>query len=131
MSQVQERSRVGTVVDNTTVHRGSGDFLADQGVKDPEEFRVKAHLCNEIGLILEDRSLTQEKAAEITGQKQSDISRIINGKFDEYSVWRLLKVLGALGADVVIAVNPSSDNDHGMIIAQTVEREEPALSMAP
>jgi len=129
-SQLKERSRSATE-DNTTVHRGSGDFLADQGVKDPDEFRVKAHLCNEIGLIVDDRSLTQEKAAEMTGQKQSDISRIINGKFDEYSVWRLLKILSALGADVVIAVNPTA-NECGVIQTQTIEREEaPAFSMGP
>jgi hypothetical protein len=37
--------------EDLTVHRG--DFLADQGIADPDEFRVKSHLCHEIAAIAE------------------------------------------------------------------------------
>lgn len=111
-------------VDDTAVHHGSGNFLADRGIEDPDEFRVKAHLCNEIASILEVRKLTQEKAAGITGQKQADLSRIVNSRFDDYSVWRLMKILSALGTDVLIAVNQSGGTDQGVILAQTMEPEE-------
>ena len=119
--------------EDLTVHRGSGDFLADQGIEDTEEFRVKAHLCHEIATILESRQLTQEQAAVVTGQKQSDLSRIVNSRFDDYSVWRLLKVLSALGADVLIAVNPNGQEEHGIIMSRTLEApdETVAPGMAP
>jgi predicted XRE-type DNA-binding protein len=110
------------------VHRGSGDFLADQGIEDPEEFRVLAHLCNEIGTIIERRELTQEQAAALTGQSQPDISRIVNGRLDEISVWRLLKVLSALGADVMIAVNPNGQEERGIIAAVTLDAPEESVA---
>lgn len=40
----------------------------------------------------------------ITGQKQADLSHIANGRFVDYSVWRLMKILSPLGTDVLIAV---------------------------
>jgi predicted XRE-type DNA-binding protein len=100
--------------------RGSDDFLADQGIEDTDEFRVKTHLCHEIASIVEARNLTQAAAAEMTGQKQSDVSRIINYRHDDYSVWRLMKMLSALGADILITVNPSSDYEHGVILSSNV-----------
>ena len=78
---------------------GGDDFLAERGIADPDEFRVKSHLCHEIASIVEARKLTQAAAAELTGQKQSDLSRIINHRHNDYSVWRLMKMLSALGAD--------------------------------
>jgi predicted XRE-type DNA-binding protein len=120
--------RVDVEDDDLTVHRGSGDFLADRGVKDPEEFRVMAHLCREIATTIENRKLTQEQAAVLTGLKQPDVSRIVNNRFQDLSVWKLLKVLSALGADVMIAVNPNSGEERGIIASQTVEVPEETVS---
>lgn len=107
--------------DETAVHRGSGNFLADQGIADPDEFRVKAHLCHEIGAAIERRMLTQAQTAKIVGLAQSDVSKIINGRLHDYSVWRLMRVLSALGADVLIAVNPTFADEPGAIMACTIE----------
>jgi predicted XRE-type DNA-binding protein len=100
--------------------RGSDDFLADQGIEDTDEFRVKTHLCHEIASIVEARNLTQAATAQITGLEQSDVSRIINYRHDTYSVWRLMKMLSALGADILITVNPTSEYEHGVILSQNV-----------
>ena len=126
MGQAQER-HVETPDEDEVIHRGSGDFLADQGINDTEEFRVKAHLCNEIAAIIETRGLTQEQAARLTGQKQADISRVVNSQFDDYSVWRLIKLLASLNGDVMISVNP---NGQGIVMSQTLDglhsEQEPA-----
>lgn len=103
---------------------GGDDFLAEQGIADPDEFRVKSHLCHEIASIVEARKLTQAAAADITGQKQSDLSRIINHRHDDYSVWRLMKMLSTLGADVLITVNPSGTYDKGIIHSRNVDDHE-------
>jgi hypothetical protein len=44
-----------------------------------------------------------------------------------------MKVLSALGADVLIAINPNGISKHGMIMSQTMEvAEETAVSgMSP
>lgn len=103
---------------------GGDDFLAEQGVADPDEFRVKSHLCHEIASIVELRKLTQAAAAEITGQKQSDLSRIINHRHNDYSVWRLMKMLSALGADILVTVNPSGAFEKGIIYSKNVNDHE-------
>ncbi|MBV9562675.1 MAG: XRE family transcriptional regulator [Bradyrhizobium sp.] len=111
---------------------GGDDFLAERGIADPDEFRVKSHLCHEIASIVEARKLTQAAAAELTGQKQSDLSRIINHRHNDYSVWRLMKMLSALGADVLITVNPSGAFEKGIVYSKNVddhETVEPEASM--
>ncbi len=114
--------------EDLTVHRGSGDFLADQGIADPDEFRVKTHLCNTIASIIEAKELTQKQAAELTDQQQTDISRIINYRHDDYSVWRLMKVLSSLGADIGIMIDPDSGNERGIILPETLELPEETVA---
>lgn len=87
---------------------GSGNYLKDRGYADPAEMRVKFLLSNEIALAIEDKALSQKAAAELTGLKQPDISRISNGNVDEYSVWRLMRTLSLLGKDIVIDIQQSS-----------------------
>jgi predicted XRE-type DNA-binding protein len=115
------------------IHRGSGDFLKDQGVADPEEFRVKALLANEIALIVTSRGYSQEEAAKLVGLAQPDVSRIVNGRVTDYSVWRLMKALSSLGSDILVAVHPARD-EPGIIMAQAVEPDlddtvAPAMGM--
>jgi predicted XRE-type DNA-binding protein len=108
--------------------RGGDDFLLEQGVEDPDEFRVKSHLCHVIASIVEGRELTQTHVADLTGQKQADISRIINYRHDDYSVWRLMKILSDLGADIGIMINPDSGNQRGIILPQTLEAPEETVT---
>lgn len=126
MAHARRNDAIGE--DDTTVHRGSGDFLADQGIKDPDEFRVKSHLCHTIASIMEARDLTQQQVADLAGHKQADISRIVNSRHAEYSVWRLMKILSALGADIGIMINVDSGNEQGVILSQTLEAAEEAIA---
>jgi predicted XRE-type DNA-binding protein len=109
---------------NTRPVHGSGDFLKDMGYADPDEMRVKFTLANNIALAIEDRGLKQADAAKITGLAQSDISRIVNGVVKEYAVFRLMRVLAALGKDISIGIS-NSGSEHGMIVAT-----EPELASA-
>jgi predicted XRE-type DNA-binding protein len=106
--------------ENTAPVHGSGDFLRDMGYEDPEEMRVKIALANTIALTIEDRKLKQADAAKITGLAQPDISRIVNGVVKDYSVFRLMRVLTALGKDISIGIT-SSNADRGVIIAAEPE----------
>lgn len=115
--------------ENSGPVRGSGDFLKDMGYEDPEEMRVKFALANTIALAIEDRELTQADAAKITGLAQPDVSRIVNGIVREYSVFRLMRVLTALGKDISIGITNSSA-ERGMIMAADAE-PAPTASPAP
>ena len=111
--------------ENSGPVRGSGDFLKDMGYSDPEEMRVKFALANMIALEIDDRHLKQAEVARTVGISQSDVSRIVNGVVKEYSIFRLMRVLTALGKDVSIGVSDAT-SERGMIVAA-----EPARATAP
>lgn len=96
---------------------GSGDFLADRGYADPAEARVKFILANRIALLIEDSGLRQAEVCELTGLKQPDVSRIVNGNVGGYSVWRLLTVLKGLGQHVTIEVEAPDDAGRALAVA--------------
>jgi predicted XRE-type DNA-binding protein len=111
--------------ENTGPVHGSGDFLKDMGYEDPEEMRVKFALANNIAVAIEDRDLKQSEAAKITGLAQSDISRIVNGIVKDYSVFRLMRVLTALGKDISIGIT-NSTAERGLIMAAESELASPS-----
>jgi predicted XRE-type DNA-binding protein len=115
--------------ENSGPVRGSGDFLRDRGYDDPEEMRVKFALANNIALTIEDRSLRQIDVAALAGLAQADVSRIVNGIVKDYSVFRLMRVLAALGKDVSIGITDAS-SEHGTIIAHEVAPESSGLEPA-
>ncbi|MGV8856134.1 MAG: helix-turn-helix transcriptional regulator [Devosia sp.] len=98
------------------------DLVRDLGTEDADELRVKFDLSRRIALEVEDRDLSQAAVAEMTGLKQPDISRITNGLVKDYSVWRLMRVMAALGHDVAIEVFPSGEP---MGTIYTVDEPEP------
>lgn len=68
--------------DDLTVHRGSGDLLSDQGIADPDEFRVKSHLCHEIQTISEERGLAPSDLARLAGATVEEASSILRSRHD-------------------------------------------------
>lgn len=116
-----------TDTENSGPVRGGGDLLKDMGYADPEEMRVKFALANMMALEIEDRNLKQAEVAKAAGLSQSDVSRIANGVVKEYSEFRLMRVLTALGKDVSIGVSDAK-SERGVIAAVETTREaEPAL----
>ena len=99
----------------------SGNVFADLNLPDAEELFLKATLGYEVFQIIADRKLTQAEAASILGVKQPEISRLKNGKFNHYSVERLLTFLTRLNHDIEIRLVPT-ENQIGQ---QRIMREEP------
>jgi len=83
---------------------GSGNFLADQGYAEPDETegQVPARQRDRAP----DRAPWPAPVAvcDMTGLKQPDVSKIVNGNVAGFSVWRLLQVLKGLGQKVTISV---------------------------
>jgi predicted XRE-type DNA-binding protein len=113
--------------DDELVIRGSGDFLADQGIEDPAEFRVKCHLCHEIATIAEKRGLAPNDVAMLAGETEQDVERILRSGHDGFEVWRLIKALCALGADVGISVNRDSGHEKGVVLTHTIEPDKETI----
>ena len=88
------------------VVRGSDNVFADLGFERPEEELLKARLVREIRDILKRRRLTQSKAAELLGLKQPDVSALVTGRVDKFSLERLLRCARRLDRDVTIVIRP-------------------------
>ena len=70
----------------------------------PDTHLAKADLVARIDDIIRKRGLTQAQAARELGLSQPDVSRLLRGRFGQYSVERLLRLLLALGRDVGIVI---------------------------
>ena len=68
-------------------------MFEDLGLSDAEELFLRATLGFKVFQIIENRRLTQAEAAKILGVKRSEISRLRKGKFNHYSVERLMTFL--------------------------------------
>ena len=91
--------------------KSSGNVFKDLDLPDAEELFLKAKLGFEVFQIIEKRKLTQIEAAKILGVKQPEIARLKQGKFNHYSVERLMTFLNRLNHDVEIRIVPSEDRE--------------------
>lgn len=89
------------------IEKSSGNVFADLGLKNPDDLLAKAELTQQIYKIVETRGLKQREAAELLGLKQPDVSALLNGKFLDFSVDRLLTLLVRLNQDVQIVIKPA------------------------
>ena len=88
----------------------SGSVYRDLGYDNPEEWEAKAQLEAEIIKIIHSRKWTQQKAADFLGSKQSEISRLKRGQFDQFTLDRLVLYLRQLESDVQIVIRPRQDH---------------------
>jgi predicted XRE-type DNA-binding protein len=89
------------------VYEGSGNVFADLGLPNPEERLLKAGIVSELHRLIKQRGLTQVKAAKLIGIHQPDLSLLLRGDFDDYSVERLMKMLTAFEQDIEIVMKPN------------------------
>jgi predicted XRE-type DNA-binding protein len=88
------------------VTAGTGNIFADLGFPDPEAHLLKASLVSRIQDVIEAEGWTQTEAAKHMNIAQSDVSRLLSGRFKDYSVERLMRFLAMLGCEVEIMVRP-------------------------
>jgi predicted XRE-type DNA-binding protein len=100
------------------VHVGSGNVFRDLGLKNPEELLAKAKLAAQIVQILEERKLTQSEAAKLLGVDQPKVSQIYRGRFDDFSIERLMRFLTSLHRDIRIVVEARPRRGRGRVIVQ-------------
>jgi len=91
------------------VETSSGNVFADLGFDQPEEELAKADLAIRIKGIIGERGLTQSNAARVLGLHQPEVSALLNGRTDGFSLARILKLLTTLDNNVSIVVEPTSD----------------------
>jgi predicted XRE-type DNA-binding protein len=78
----------------------------EEVLANPEEAGTRALLCFAIDRIIRERKITQMEAARVMGIHQSSVSLLRGYRVKKFSVERLLRLLAALGQDVVIEIRP-------------------------
>lgn len=102
--------------EDIAVTPSSGNVFADLGLDQPEEELVKAELTLRIRQIIERRKLTTEKAAQILGVSEPQVTQLVRGDLQGLSTDRLLTCLTALDRDVQILIKPKPRSQkHGRI----------------
>ena len=91
-----------TAKNRIPVKRGSGNVFKDIGFPDAEAMLLKAQIAATISILIRDQALTQAGAAEKMNLKQPDVSRLLSGKLDGFSLERLIGFLIMLGQTVTI-----------------------------
>jgi predicted XRE-type DNA-binding protein len=86
------------------VTKGSGNVFRDLGLPDADLLQAKADLVHQISALIEERGLTQMRAAEVLRVTQPKISALLHGRLDGFSMDRLVRFLNALDQDVKISV---------------------------
>jgi predicted XRE-type DNA-binding protein len=92
------------------VTASSGNVFADLGLPEPEEELTKAQLASQLRQVIRRLRLTQVAAAARMGIDQPKVSALINGRLDNFSSERLMRLLIALGQDVDITIKPKPRN---------------------
>jgi predicted XRE-type DNA-binding protein len=98
-----------------TVIRSSGNIFADLGLPNADEHAVKARLVICINKMIEHAGLTQQTAAKQMGISQPDVSNLLRGRFEGFSLERLLVFVRALGGDVEIKVKRRPQGAEGRL----------------
>ena len=98
------------------ITQSSGNVFADLGLDMPQEHYVKAHLVILISKRIESQGLTQGQAATKMGLRQPDVSKLLRGRFEGFSLERLLYFVRSLGSDIEIKIRPTKTRHEGRIL---------------
>lgn len=96
--------------------RSSGNVFADLGLESSREHDVKARLVMLIAKTIAAHGLTQAQAAVKMGLKQPDVSKLLRGRFEGFSLERLLFFVRALGSDVEIRIKSRRPEKEGRLL---------------
>lgn len=100
----------------------SGNIFADFGDPDADELLARAKLMSRVYDIVRERRLTQAEAAKILGTNQPTVSDLMRGKFNKFSLERLIGFMTALGQDVEISFRPRPADKTGPALTVVGER---------
>jgi predicted XRE-type DNA-binding protein len=82
----------------------SGNIFKDLEIPNPEEYLAKFRLVFIINDIITERRLRRGKASKILGISKSELSNLLDGLFDDFSIDRLLVLLRKLDRDIEIVL---------------------------
>lgn len=99
-------------------YQGTDNVLLDLGFDDAEELSAKAALALKLNELIDQRGLSQTRAADITGMTQPKVSQVRRYKLQNISLERLMLALVSLDQHVEISVQPAKNlHEAGITVA--------------
>ena len=83
-----------------------GNIFADLDLPNPDLLLAKAKLSIQIERLIKERKLTQKQAAKLMGLTQPNVSDLLRGRLDGFTLDRLFRCLEALDQEIQIIVRP-------------------------
>ncbi len=115
--------------------RSSGNVFADLDLENPEDLLRKSQFVSVIRAVMTKRRLTQVKAAEIMKISQPDLSKLLSGRTQGFSIDRLLGMIMAVGVSPRISFEvPTKFGRPGRVVMDNSlvqegqEQREPQLA---
>jgi predicted XRE-type DNA-binding protein len=102
------------------VEVGTGDVFTDLGFRDAGERKLRVQLAMRINELLQERKLTQAKAAVLFGIPQPHISELKHYKLSRFSSERLMHFLTLLDKDVEIIIRPKAKGHESGLLSVLV-----------
>ena len=86
----------------------SKNVFKDLGFNEEEAagLKLKSYLFMALQEVIRNSAMTQKEIAEAIGADQPKVSKILNGKFSEFSIERVTEYLQRLGYDIHISAVP-------------------------
>jgi predicted XRE-type DNA-binding protein len=88
----------------THVTPAGGNIFADLDVPDAENEKLRLVLLASIREWFESSGMTQNEAAESMGIKQPVLNDAINGRFQKFTIDRLVRLLASVGRRVNVTI---------------------------
>ena len=104
-------------IDDLTITPSCGNVFADLALPDPELLLAKAKMCLKISRLIKERKLTQAKAAKLMGLTQPNVSDLLRGRLDGFTLDRLFRCLDALDQEIEIVVRPKQMREERTAVA--------------
>ena len=83
---------------------GSGNVFKDLEMPNPEEYLAKTRLALIIYNIITEKKFKHSKAARHLGISKQEVTALLNGRLDDFSIEHLFSMLRKLDRDIEIVV---------------------------
>ena len=99
----------------STVRPSTGNVFADLGIKDPQRQLAIASAAIAVRKLIQAKKLSLTQVASRTGLLRAEVSKLLEGTFDDGSLGQLLNCARRLGSDVEIKIKPGEPKLRGSI----------------
>ncbi len=90
---------------------GPGNVFADLGLDDADELFARAQIGIHVFKLIEEKGIKQKETGKLLDIAQPDVSHLMNGHFNRFTVDKLMDFLKRLDQKVTIKITPHKQGE--------------------